>query len=319
MQRGGAVADVWIACDHPVADDTMLPSPGGPRRRAVTVLPSRAADNLLWLGRYVERVECVLRLLRAYHLRLAEAGTPERPLLKLLDDFLDAQGVRSDGSFALPLSARIDQARTCAGKVRDRFSIDGWIALNDLADTLAALAATDLRGDDAARALGRSCARSAGFSGLVHENMYRFTGWRFLSLGRALERADAMAWTLAVFADPEAPDGALDLALEVGDSAMSHRRRFSASTTRQTVVDLLALDERNPRSVFYQLTEAMTHISHLPGNEEAVPRTPLARRLLELHTGLAVRTPDELDSAALSALRAAAAEIAGLVAEAYFG
>ena len=33
----------------------------------------------------------------------------------------------------------------------------------------------------------------AGFSGLLHENMYRFTGWRFLEIGRRLERGIQIA------------------------------------------------------------------------------------------------------------------------------
>ena len=47
-------------------------------------LPSRAADNLFWLGRYVERAENVIRLTRAYHLRLAEAASAADS--ELLDD-----------------------------------------------------------------------------------------------------------------------------------------------------------------------------------------------------------------------------------------
>lgn len=320
MQRGGAVADVWIASDKPVQPDTMLPETGGQfRRREVTMLPSRAADNLFWLGRYVERVESTVRLLRAYHLRLAEAGTTDRPILVALTDYLAAQDVDAAGPFAPPLSDRIARARGCAGKVRDRFAVDGWIALNDLYDSVQALSATDLRGDDAARALSRLLRQIAGFSGLVHENMYRFTGWRFLSLGRGLERADATARLLATFADDTAPEGALDLALEVGDSAMSHRRRYSVATRRETVVDLLALDDRNPRSVLYQLTEVMEQVHALPDNESSAPMTPLARRLLQVHTGLAVQVPEALDTEALFTLAGEIAEVSGLVEGAYFG
>ena len=115
-------------------------------------------------------------------------------------------------------------------------------------------------GDDAARAMSVLLRKITGFSGLVHENMYRFTGWRFLSIGRSLERAIAMSGALAWLADPEAPDGALDLAVEIGDSVMSHRRRYAVTTTRETVVDLLALDTLNPRSVLYHLTEIREHV-----------------------------------------------------------
>ena len=79
---------------------------------------------------------------------------------------------------------------TSAGKVRDRFSLDGWAALQDIAKTVRQLAATATPGDDGARAMSVLLRKSAGFAGLVRENMYRSAGWRFLAFGRALERAD---------------------------------------------------------------------------------------------------------------------------------
>ena len=48
-------------------------------------------------------------------------------------------------------------------------------------------------GDDATRAMTVLLRKLAGFSGLVHENMYRFTGWRFLEIGRRLERGIQIA------------------------------------------------------------------------------------------------------------------------------
>ncbi len=283
------------------------------------MLPSRAADNLFWLGRYVERVETAVRLLRAYHLRLAESDTPNRPLLAVLAKYLAAQGYDVEAPFAPVLMQRVGMAQICANKVRDRFSVDGWIALNDLAETVEAMDGLDQRADDAARAMGLLLRQIAGFSGLVHENMYRFTGWRFLTLGRALERANSMAWTLALFADPAKPDGALDIAVEVGDSLMTHRRRYAVATTRNTVIDLLALDSRNPRSILYQLDEVRTQIAMLPGNQGPGLMTPLARRVLKAHTGLAVLSPEEISTMDLVRLRDETAALAALVSETYLG
>ena len=67
----------------------------------------------------------------------------------------------------------------------------------------------------------------AGFSGLLHENMYRFTGWRFLEIGRRLERAIQIARSLGWLTREDAPDGALDMMLEIGDSVMTHRRQYT--------------------------------------------------------------------------------------------
>jgi hypothetical protein len=77
------VADVWVVSDRPVAEDSMLAEPRPAFARAEPgALPSRAADNLYWLGRYVERTEGMLRLTRAYNARLATAGSD--PLRKVI-------------------------------------------------------------------------------------------------------------------------------------------------------------------------------------------------------------------------------------------
>jgi hypothetical protein len=90
MQSGGSVADVWVVSDHPVKAETMLPLPTAPYARPRQgTLPGRAADNLFWLGRYVERAEGTMRLLRAYFIRLAEAGETASPLLDYARDYIE--------------------------------------------------------------------------------------------------------------------------------------------------------------------------------------------------------------------------------------
>ena len=108
-------------------------------------------------------------------------------------------------------------------------------------------------GNDAALVMSVMLRKIAGFSGLVHENMYRAAGWQFLTIGRSLERAAMMTDLLAAVADPASPTGGLDLAIEVGDSIMVHRQRYDLLTSRESVIDLLGLDESNPRSVRFHL------------------------------------------------------------------
>ena len=159
----------------------------------------------------------------------------------------------------------------------------------------------------------------SGFSGLIHENMYRFTGWRFLSIGRSLERAISMAGALAWLADPDAPEGALDLAVEIGDSVMSHRRRYAVTTTRETVVDLLALDTLNPRSILYHLGEIREHVRFLPNAEVNGQLSHLSRALLQAHTGLAVETPETVDGTTLRALILEMEALSDLLSTSYLG
>jgi uncharacterized alpha-E superfamily protein len=318
MQRGGSAADVWVVSERPVEHTSLLPSDRAAFARLKPgVLPSRAGDNLFWLGRYVERAEAIMRFVRAYHIRLAETDEAESPLIRHLGRHLASLGIDSGETLPGALTRALESAVISAGHVRDRFSPDGWTVLNDLAVLAGGMRGTVAPGDETARAMGALLRRITGFSGLVHENMYRSTGWRFLSIGRSLERAIATAGALAALAEPEAPEGALDLAVEIGDSVLTHRRRYSVATSRDTVVDLLALDSMNPRSVLYQLTEMRDHIGYLPDADFLGQLSELSRAMLRAHTGLAILTPDRLDDLALGALRAEIEGISDLIGDTY--
>ncbi len=318
MQAGGSAADVWVVGGQSTRSDTLLQQPGTPYMRSQPgVLPSRAADNLFWLGRYVERAEGTIRLLRAYHARLAETDDPTSPLVSAAGAFLEGTGVDPSEPVPESLHAMLTSAVFSASKVRDRFSVDGWLALNDLAETTAKMRSTVVAGDDAARALGILLRKITGFSGLVHENMYRFTGWRFLGIGRSLERAMSMANLLAVFTAEDAPEGALELTLEVGDSSMSMNRRYTVSVSSAPVLDLLALDTKNPRSILYQLNEMKDHLSVLPGADRYGQLSELSRSMLEVHTSLSVSTPEALTPEALNSLSACIASLSIGLSTAY--
>lgn len=318
MQHGGSAADVWIVSPRPVDTDTMVPASAGPYRRSTPgALPSRAADNLFWLGRYVERTEGIMRLLRARNVRLAEAGEAAAPLIAALDPLLESLGAEPEGGVPVGLLDTLGAAISSAGQVRDRFSPDAWSALIDLEKTARRMSAKVTAGDDAARALSALLRKLTGFSGLVHENMYRFLGWRFLTIGRHHERAMGMTATLATLADADAPEGALDLAVEVGDSVMSHRRRFSLSTSRATVIDLLALDEMNPRAIRYQLDGLAQQVRLLPGEDDPGRMSELGRAMLRLHTDLVTERPEDLTTEALWALRRRIAALSDHLTEAF--
>ncbi len=317
MQKGGAAADVWVVSPRPVETATLLATGGDVARRGLSVLPARAADNLFWLGRYVERTEGILRLLRARNARLAESGSAAGPLLAGMDPLLTVLGVDPNEGIPQGLIQTLGAAIASAGAVRDRFSPDGWSALADLDKTMRRMSQRVTVGDDAARAIGKLLRKLTGFSGLVHENMYRFLGWRFLKLGQHHERAMGMTAILATLADPDAPEGALDLAVEVGDSVMTHRRRFALVTARDTVVELMALDEMNPRAVRFQLDGIRDQLSHLPGASGRGATIALSRAVAALHGQLDRTSPEALDSAALWAFRAELATVSELVTEGY--
>lgn len=320
MQRGGQAADVWVVSERPVEQITLLEG-GNTRleRNPSGNLPSRAGDNLIWLGRYAERCETTVRILRAYHLRLAELGTDNHPLLKATRTYLEPLDV--DVSEPVPdgLLAIIDAAVRSASEIRDRFSPDGWLALTDLQNTARRFSHKIKPGDDATRAMTVLLRKLAGFSGLVHENMYRFAGWRFLEIGRRLERgiqiAEATGWLCA----PDAPEGATEMLLEIGDSVMTHRRRYGYGVGYVGAIELLITDPLNPRSVLFQLTELLEQLKALPYGVQDGQLSASAKVALTLHTELSVIDSNAVTPEILGKLAGGIAGVSDTIAQSYFG
>jgi len=236
LQRGAATADAWVLTHGPVGETTLLPTPERMQvQRAAGLLPSRAADNLFWVGRYVERAEATLRLVRAMINRAAEADDTTAPVIAVIGGLLEAWSATPRGAQQFPVAAVArtvltqsdvegslpylsGAARASASMIRDRFSPDAWRAISDLAT----LIGTPLPAGPAESAIAERVEASlriiAALSGLAQENMTQLAGWRFLELGRRIERALVTCRLVRCFAQPGAPEGGLDLLLELADS-----------------------------------------------------------------------------------------------------
>lgn len=319
MQRGGQAADVWVVSEKPVEQVSLLAASNTPiERNPSGNLPSRAGDNLIWLGRYAERCEATVRILRAWHLRMAETSTETHPLLAAATEWLEPVGIDTTEPVPQGLLAIIDGAVRSASEIRDRFSPDGWLALTDLQKTARRFAKTIKPGDDATRAMTVLLRKLAGFSGLVHENMYRFAGWRFLEIGRRLERGIQIAEIATWLCAPDAPEGATEMLLEIGDSVMTHRRRYGYGYGNLGAVELLISDPLNPRSVMFQLTELLEQLKELPGGYVEGQLSSAAKAALKLQTDLAVIDAAEVNPEMLERVGNGLANISNLISEMYF-
>ncbi|MBL8550242.1 MAG: circularly permuted type 2 ATP-grasp protein [Hyphomonadaceae bacterium] len=310
MHAGGSCTDVWVVADSAQPPDTMIQTSG----RVVASdpsadLPSRAADNLFWLGRYVERAEYLARLKRAYDIRRAE--TIDSPLIDYLAGYLRFLGVEI-ADMPSSIVEAVRAAGLCAARLRDRLSPDGLVAITRIERFIDAEAAAL----PLAARMGELLRRMVGFSGLVHENMYRSLAWRFLSIGRALERAMTTASLVASLTHPDAPAGALEAALDCLDSRLVHQQKYGFSISPETVKALLCLDGANPRALMHQLSELKEHIAVLPG-AIADTMSPTLKAVMQLHTRLAVQAPEELDAGGLLALRAELSALSDALAAAY--
>ncbi len=293
MQRGGGSKDTWILSSGPVSSFSMLPQGAMPIEltRAGGDLPSRVADNLFWLGRYAERAEGTTRLLRAVVARLADksglADVPELPALlraltyqtdtlpgfigegaavRLTDPDPEVLSLVFDHTKAGSLASVLEAFLRVAGMVRDRISVDMWRIVNGLNEYTRRPETEELTLGEVLELLNRSVITLAAFSGLVVESMTRGEGWRFLNIGRKLERAvnvvSLLRGTLLTSTPQEGP--VLDAVLEVADSGMTYRRRYLGSLRVEGVLDLLVCDETNPRSLATQLSAIVEDVDRLP-------------------------------------------------------
>ncbi len=303
MQKGGGSKDTWLLSPGPVNDFSLLPATVRPVEltRGGGDLPSRAADDLYWLGRYVERTECVVRLLRGILVRLTEqSGLVEAPELPALLRALTYQtktepgflGAGSAARIASPfnelfsvifddrrpgtLASTLAGLRRVAGHVRDRISTDMWRVLGGLDlppwPTDEKVPRADL--SEMLDLMDRKIVTLAAFGGLIAEGMTRGQGWRFLDMGRRLERSlktlGLLRSTLTVIASPDGP--LLEALLEIADSAMTYRRRYMSRLQTAPVLDLLLADEDNPRSLAFQFHSLSASIDELPRpSGDAVP------------------------------------------------
>jgi uncharacterized circularly permuted ATP-grasp superfamily protein/uncharacterized alpha-E superfamily protein len=299
LWSGDISKDTWVLSHEPVETFSLLAQrqQNLRLRRGTRELPSRAADNLFWLGRYVERAEAAVRLFRSLVIRLrGETGStrhvvsPERVVsLLVVQKHLSARrGSRAiqQGRAAVEqelwtilfdpecrdgLANVLDNVRRIADLVRDRLSFDAYRLLNELSDTALARQYSRRHAvDDALRLLNRLIQYLAGFNGLVMENMTRGFGWRFLDMGRRLERMrniSEVTRQLTVRGEP-GDEGALELLLELADSRMTYRGRYQAMPQLPAVLDLLLADDTNPRALLFQVQALAEHMQHLPRREE---------------------------------------------------
>jgi uncharacterized circularly permuted ATP-grasp superfamily protein/uncharacterized alpha-E superfamily protein len=337
----GTLKDVWVLAED--AADVQLPA--GRRFRHLAVdrggadLQSRVADNLYWLGRYIERLDNDARLLRTAATRVAQGvvGVREGAELRLLGRLLARanlmppsaalaapesgafqQGLAAVAGDRRGLAAVLESIQRLSGTLRDRFSADMTITIGPQMNAVhSRLLESGGTLDALIAALDDVIRFGATLSGLAQENMTRGTGWLFLDLGRRVERAQfVLGSALGPFQQtPVDWEAAMRLALELCDSTISYRWRYLGQLEPAPVLDLVLLDDSNPRALAFQMRSIASHLERLgqaSGTRVADPLAPLDSELPRV-VGLFAEDerPGRQDGPALAALRRLASD--GLV------
>jgi uncharacterized alpha-E superfamily protein len=303
--------DVWVLADGPVAPLSLLrpPPTAVELRRSANDLPSRVADNLYWFGRHIERAEGLVRQLRSCVSRMTSEPEPSNLfelawLMRALGDdiqvpeFAGAQpaeileSLRAEVlSFLFHPSRRGGCRETLrsvyrnASFVRDRLSVDTWRIISRLdLDLLFPAAKEQARLGDVLLLLNEMLSLLSALSGLGLESMTRGPGWRFMDMGRRLERASNALRLLRLTLVPRTSElrPLLEALLEIADSSMTYRYRYMTSLQLPPVLDLVLMDETNPRSVGFQFRALAEHVRQLPVKSPATSENAETQLVLQI-------------------------------------
>lgn len=332
-QLGGIGKDTWVLASEPEREDTLtqIPSQHSPTVRVISEVSSRVADNLYWIGRYAERAEDLVRLLRVVVLRTNERmggiREPEQDhCLRLLLATLTNQtltfpgfvGVGAEAKLAHPepeLISLITDLRRIGGlpqtlqalglaawSVRDRMSMDTWRIINAIDEQTRILAGRHVHElEGALDQIDPLVTALAAFSGLTRENMTHGYGWLFLEIGRRLERAINTTTLLATTLVPNNSGRSESLlaesVLSITDSLITYRRRYQSGTRVGALLDLVFQDETNPRSLAFNLVAIGELLAALPrGNLAGLGRNSAEKLALEATSLIRLADIDKLAS-----------------------
>lgn len=287
MQRGGSSKDTWVLSHAPVSTFSLLRRSIGPHDlvRSGANLSSRVVENLFWFGRYAERCDSTARVLRVALERLIDDVPAEHDTewpaiiaictsLRLLDadiDPLDDTEVEvalikacADEEVGGGLGNHLRQLYRVAFNLRERLSLDNWRSINRLMQDLTTQQEQQQTLSDALSQLDGVVVTLMTLAGFTLDGMTRDQGWRFLSIGRRLERLQFLctvlgrALSIEANEQTESENDTLherdpEWLLEVADSIITYRSRYMARPEWLPTLDLLVLDESNPRSVMFQV------------------------------------------------------------------
>lgn len=296
MQSGCPSKDTWVTATEPERTANIEIAPEAARgaiEATLMSLPSRVVENLYWMGRYSERAEASMRLLRTVFVLLngeEPIGLEARRILlqtvslttatlpgftvasfeTLAEPDEELLRIITDGSLAGSIRSTLNSMLSSADQSKELLSTDTMRVITDIRDAMEELDIALAGGLTSApeEALDPLVTALLALSGLMQESMIRGIGWRFMELGKRIERALQIISTLRGLMTPitdERDQATLLTALLVSmEVLITYRRRGRHRSGIELGLELVLLDDANPRSLLSQLERLQLHLEELP-------------------------------------------------------
>lgn len=312
-QRGSVSKDTWVLASEPEKQVSLRNPDLQPPLDNSNELPSRVVENLFWMGRYTERAESALRLLRTVFLQLNRTEVlpdnlcnvllsaithvtstypgfaslnPElfkNPESEIIAVLIDSQRA---GSVANNLIAMIRASE----QVKEQLSSDTQRVINNIGDQLDQLHNTlnenGLTNSEEVQA--RLVTSLLALTGLIHDSMTRDNGWHFMEMGRRLERALQIVSSMRALLTPQFDELGQEILIESallsGEALINYRRHYQNGINMENGLEMILLNSRNPRSLIYQLAQLEMHFGDLPGKRDVLNEE--SKFLLEATTAI---------------------------------
>ena len=278
-------------------------------------LLSRFAENIFWLGRYMERVENLARILDVNETfaRDSRGGHEWLPVLQLNADedrfferYKKPTGTAvvtfyiSDSENPTSILSSLHMARENARGLRHLISTEMWLQLNVFYNEVASLKRRELALVNLSQLCERVKEACQAHAGITDGTLYRDEAWSFYHIGKFIERADQTSRLLDISyhrltnasddggAPPDISQWNALLRSVAGYHA--YRRTHPRGISPETVVAFLIYDRDFPRSMATCIRRILGHIEHLEDSHDlAVPRG-LASHLRHLKRQILTRS-----------------------------
>ncbi|CAN5367163.1 circularly permuted type 2 ATP-grasp protein [soil metagenome] len=295
-QDGGISKDTWL--EIPVKNSVPVVT-GTSDLKGKSVLPSRAAENLFWVGRYSQRVLRTSRFIRIVLRNLSQTGylsegvesEGQKVLLKTITHLTSSYpGFLEDDEESLSIvddhlaeihqlicnpdqnggiAFTVNSLLKAMYAVRDRWPIDNWRIIDDIETVKRRLALVEPQGiRHVFSLLDRLNGSLLSFLEMNRQSMYRGEGWIMYRIGQLIEELTlelTQYRSLLTFQYEESEEFyVLEALLISNQNLSSYRSVYRTYFDMAPVLDLLFFNKQNPTSILSQLEQLQKFVEQLP-------------------------------------------------------